>query len=597
MASAVVSVNWGNVTQSVARAASGRAKPAFVSPSAMGVNIYVQPGGTGTPVFKAALQRPQSSASISLPIGYNVIYAASYDAWDSVNSKGTGKLLAASVSGSSLTVVASPATNNVTVTLNPIVGGVSFDTSAIHDGTSGTVSIPVNALDPDGNAITGSANYANGALVVNFSDAFGSFTGFPSAAPNFTAPGGSVSMTFNGANDCSASLTGAASAYSLPAWLGSGTTGGTTTVQSLESGGSTGFANAWFGRLTVCWQPLSGASAYNVYRGTSPGGESSTAYTSFATSGQLGLQDYSVSSGQNYYYVVCTGALNTSTCTPEFSGSPSGDVTTIGSSPTYWFDANDTSTFTGSKWKDKSGHGYDLNVTGFTSTSNAFSIVGRTALKSASGNYASTTSGSLSTPLTVFAVAAQSASNGSQYQRLINFGTGDNRGFVGTWASSTSAYPGRATAFWGNNATSGYGNCNNTWCDTHANGPLTSWYWTLSPAPNAPSVLAVVNDGSCPTYICGAGSGQGGPLSYYNGAVMNQDHNGTMTATTGIEIGGFSGGTTSQYWNGYIGEVVIYPAALSQAQRQKIEGYLACKWGFQAALPSGHPYASGNQCP
>lgn len=47
--------------------------------------------------------------------------------------------------------------------------------------------------------------------------------------------------------------------------------------------------------------------------------------------------------------------------------------------------------------------------------------------------------------------------------------------------------------------------------------------------------------------------------------------------------------------DGDISEVLYYTAALSTAQRQQVEGYLACKWGLQAQLPSTHPYAT--TCP
>jgi len=37
-------------------------------------------------------------------------------------------------------------------------------------------------------------------------------------------------------------------------------------------------------------------------------------------------------------------------------------------------------------------------------------------------------------------------------------------------------------------------------------------------------------------------------------------------------------------------ELVLYNAYLDTTQRQKVEGYLAWKWGLQANLPGGHPY-------
>ena len=46
----------------------------------------------------------------------------------------------------------------------------------------------------------------------------------------------------------------------------------------------------------------------------------------------------------------------------------------------------------------------------------------------------------------------------------------------------------------------------------------------------------------------------------------------------------------SQGYNGYIFEYLIYPYAVSLAERQKLEGYLAWKWGIQGSLPVTHPY-------
>jgi len=41
---------------------------------------------------------------------------------------------------------------------------------------------------------------------------------------------------------------------------------------------------------------------------------------------------------------------------------------------------------------------------------------------------------------------------------------------------------------------------------------------------------------------------------------------------------------------GYIAEHIVFPTNLSTLNRQKVEGYLAWKWGVQASLPTNHPY-------
>jgi len=42
--------------------------------------------------------------------------------------------------------------------------------------------------------------------------------------------------------------------------------------------------------------------------------------------------------------------------------------------------------------------------------------------------------------------------------------------------------------------------------------------------------------------------------------------------------------------NGYIPEIICFNSAISTDDRQKLEGYLAWKWGLAANLPAGHPY-------
>ncbi len=52
-------------------------------------------------------------------------------------------------------------------------------------------------------------------------------------------------------------------------------------------------------------------------------------------------------------------------------------------------------------------------------------------------------------------------------------------------------------------------------------------------------------------------------------------------------------GTSSPY--GEISELIVYDAQISVSDREKLEGYLACKWGLQSKLPTGHAYIS--DCP
>ena len=57
-----------------------------------------------------------------------------------------------------------------------------------------------------------------------------------------------------------------------------------------------------------------------------------------------------------------------------------------------------------------------------------------------------------------------------------------------------------------------------------------------------------------------------------------------------LTIGAGSNPDTSEDYEGLIGEIVFLTSELSDANRQKLEGYLAHKWGLTANLPSDHPY-------
>ena len=82
-------------------------------------------------------------------------------------------------------------------------------------------------------------------------------------------------------------------------------------------------------------------------------------------------------------------------------------------------------------------------------------------------------------------------------------------------------------------------------------------------------------------------------------AVSNRKNGGTEAVATftasaaitryllGIATEGFGG-----YLTGFISEVVVIDAAVDTETRQRIEGYLAWKWGTVADLPADHPYKS-----
>ena len=108
-------------------------------------------------------------------------------------------------------------------------------------------------------------------------------------------------------------------------------------------------------------------------------------------------------------------------------------------------------------------------------------------------------------------------------------------------------------------------------------------------------------------YIATGTAGANTPMGIYGNVFSNQFEqtfkdgssvtNFTITTTPGIStnlmVGArlISGGLRGSFF-GNICEIIVYNVALSSAQRQNIEGYLAQKWGLTANLPAGHPHKS-----
>lgn len=83
---------------------------------------------------------------------------------------------------------------------------------------------------------------------------------------------------------------------------------------------------------------------------------------------------------------------------------------------------------------------------------------------------------------------------------------------------------------------------------------------------------------------------------FFNGtsagtATSGNSFSGAGTTSVGAQGGGGEGLT------GYIAEIVVLQSAPSTDTRQRIEGYLAHKWGLEGNLPNDHPYKSTGPTP
>jgi hypothetical protein len=95
--------------------------------------------------------------------------------------------------------------------------------------------------------------------------------------------------------------------------------------------------------------------------------------------------------------------------------------------------------------------------------------------------------------------------------------------------------------------------------------------------------------------------GQGVIGVVFSTDTANLSFNGTVTSVVGglaftaptveFTLGNRRNGTSvATFWEGGHREIVVSNAALTTADRQKLEGYLAWKWGLEASLPVDHPY-------
>lgn len=77
---------------------------------------------------------------------------------------------------------------------------------------------------------------------------------------------------------------------------------------------------------------------------------------------------------------------------------------------------------------------------------------------------------------------------------------------------------------------------------------------------------------------------------YVNGTALHSTGTNTVGWGSSPILGRSFSGTVYSYFPGEIAEVVAYGSALSTADRQSLEGYLAHKWGIASVLPGDHPY-------
>jgi hypothetical protein len=62
----------------------------------------------------------------------------------------------------------------------------------------------------------------------------------------------------------------------------------------------------------------------------------------------------------------------------------------------------------------------------------------------------------------------------------------------------------------------------------------------------------------------------------------------SLSLSGGYQVGRFPG--DNHYLHGAVGELLVIAGTVDTATRQRIEGYLAHKWGVAGSLPTDHPH-------
>lgn len=252
-----------------------------------------------------------------------------------------------------------------------------------------------------------------------------------------------------------------------------------------------------------------------------------------------------------------------------------------------WLDADDLTTFTPSnitnntditKWLDKSGNQNHCTPTGYannpTMNNPKYNETGQSGKRSVYlnssklvGTFSSSYRGQ---SVIIFAVMKPTNEGPSSVGRLMSFGTLNQTDYQDISAVHIS---GSST-----NGSYGFGSLRST----------PSW----SPArnahfesPNCLNVSTLVELTSNPTEHTMQINGGATSMSDSSGGLINNFN--FVNYTIGGDLI-----QDDAIMSGYLSEVLVFGNTLTTSQKQKVEGYLAIKWGLQSSLPTNHPYKS-----
>jgi len=336
-----------------------------------------------------------------------------------------------------------------------------------------------------------------------------------------------------------------------------------STVIPPDAATITGFTSVTTSGFTVSWSGAARATSFSY----TLNGVAITPVTSSSTQASFSALL------NNTAYSVVVKAINNGGITISSSSS----VTTLRlvspysvSAPLLWFDASDTSTIGANLWTNK-GTGFDASSDQITSSTlmnnlNTLAIIpGQSYFNFLTyPSYSSTTYKS-----SAFVVMRGTTNTIGGYTIILN-NTGIKYGIQNTYAQVN----GNGFVA-GTNGTTSAGLNNDQAINYSFSGStsVTSGSFLTS------NMFSFVANGNSTTSPAGA---------WLNGTLLSLlENNGGTTSTI---YRGSIGGDRPYSDNYDLGEIIVFQDELSVSNRQKIEGYLAWKWGLQANLPSSHPY-------
>ena len=442
-------------------------------------------------------------------------------------------------------VTAAWASNTITISGTPTASGTfnySIPLTSACGSANATGTITVNAATLTAGAASSTPTLCINTALTNITHTTTSATGIGTATglpTGVTAAWASNTITISGTPTVAGTFN-----YTIPLTVGCGGALGTITVNAVNTAGAASSTPTLCvnNQLTNITHTTTGATGIGTATGLPAGVTAAWASNTITISGTP------TAGGTFSYTIPLTGGCGSvnATGTITVRSSSAWLPSDLGASLTMWYDASDASSITHSsgvvsQWNDKSGNARHLaesnNTYKPTYTANILNGYGGIDFNANKGLF------STSTPTVAYAATILKAANTTfgNYHAMLESRTNATR--IGGLRASGN------TNFWGDvNPTA-------AWEDGTSKSPSVAFNTINSPH--------IIEFTTC--------SGRGNPMS-------------------GVTVGNFDqvnqGGSGIQY------EIIALSAAPSVADREKIEGYLAHKWGLTANLPGGHTYKS-----